>query len=164
MFDTMIYDGKKYVDFEINELGQIRNRRTNHIYKFSTDKAGYLRVSIPLGKRGCVKIIRVHKAVAETYIPNPNHLPVVHHKDENKRNPHITNLEWVTHKQNTNYHLMKESEKTEFFNNRKLSKTDVEHIRESKGKISALKLAKYYDVSKTTIINVQKRIYYMNIA
>lgn len=164
MFNTMIYDGKKYTNFEINELGQIRNLKTNHIYKFSTDRAGYLRVSIPLGKRGSVKIIRVHKAVAETYLPNPHHLPVVHHKDENKRNPCISNLEWVTHKQNTDYHLAKESEKTEFFNNRKLSKIDVEDIRNSKGKISIRKLAKYYNVSRTTIINVQKRILYKNIA
>lgn len=164
MFDTMIYDGKKYTNFEINELGQIRNLKTNHIYKSYADKAGYLRVSIPLGKRGNVKSIRVHKAVAETYLPNPNHLPVVHHKDENKRNPHIGNLEWVTYKQNTNYHLAKESENTEFFNNRKLSKADVEHIRDSKGKISLRKLAKYYDVSKTTILNVQKRKCYINIA
>ena len=164
MYKKLIYNGIEYSNFEIDEYGNIKNLKTNHIYKFSTDKSGYLRVCIPMGKRGKVKIIRVHKAVAETYIPNPYGLPSVHHKDENKMNPHVSNLQWVNHKQNTNYHWRKESEKTEMYNNRKLSSDNVKYIRAQKGLISSSALARKFNVSKTTIINVQNSKFYVNIA
>ena len=45
----------------------------------------------------------VHRLVAITYIPNPDNLPLVNHKDENKQNNNINNLEWVTVQQNTIY-------------------------------------------------------------
>lgn len=45
----------------------------------------------------------VHRLVAKSFLPNPNHYPVVNHKDENPRNNDVSNLEWCTHKYNTNY-------------------------------------------------------------
>lgn len=45
----------------------------------------------------------VHRLVAATFIPNPNHYRCVNHKDENKLNNHYSNLEWCTHQYNTNY-------------------------------------------------------------
>lgn len=113
-----------------------------------------------MGKRGSVKCVKVHKAVAETYLKNPNNYPVVHHKDENKQNPKIENLEWVTSQQNTRYHLKEVSKTTEFFNNRKLRKEDVDFIR-GQGKSMSLKcLADKYGVSKTTISNVRNNRLY----
>ena len=46
---------------------------------------------------------RIHRLVAETFIPNPDNLPEVNHKDENKLNNEASNLEWCTHKYNSNY-------------------------------------------------------------
>lgn len=46
--------------------------------------------------------------MAETFIPNPNNLPEVNHKDENKQNPKVNNLEWCTPKYNSNYGTRKE--------------------------------------------------------
>ena len=65
------------------------------------DYKGYLRLS--LCKEGKLKLFRIHRLVAEAFIPNPNNLPQVNHKDENKENNCISNLEWCTNEYNHNY-------------------------------------------------------------
>ena len=52
---------------------------------------------------GSVKSKLVHRLVAEAFIPNPNNLPQVNHKDENRANNSISNLEWCDGKYNSNY-------------------------------------------------------------
>lgn len=46
------------------------------------------------------KMVTLHRVIAENFIPNPNNYPEVNHKDGNKRNNHVDNLEWCTPKQN----------------------------------------------------------------
>lgn len=58
---------------------------------------------INLSKDGKQKGHMVHRLVAEAFIPNANNLPFINHKDENKTNNHISNLEWCTAEYNTNY-------------------------------------------------------------
>ena len=65
------------------------------------DYKGYLRLN--LCKEGKQKPFKVHRLVAQAFIPNPNNLPQVNHKDENKENNCITNLEWCTNEYNHNY-------------------------------------------------------------
>ena len=165
MWKNLIYDNKKYDNFIINENGEIKNLKTNHIYKKTLHKlSGYIIVTLPMGERGKVKSIRLHKALAETFIPNPNKYKVVHHKDENKTNCSLDNLEWTTPKKNTNYHLYELSKKTKFFNNRKFIKKEIEFIRNNKGTISYNNLAKMFNVSKTTISDIMNdKIYNNNI-
>lgn len=100
--------------YEINNLGEIRSldreviysNGVKHIHKGKMlkprkDKYGYL--NIVLNKNGKSKTFKVHRLVAITFIPNPNNLPEVNHKDENKLNNSINNLEWCTSKYNCNY-------------------------------------------------------------
>lgn len=67
----------------------------------SKHKSGYLYVM--LSKDGLDYMKRVHRLVAEAFVPNPDNLPCVNHKDENKRNNVSSNLEWCTHQYNINY-------------------------------------------------------------
>lgn len=59
---------------------------------------GYALVS--LSKNGKKKKFRIHRLVAEAFIPNPNNYPCVNHIDGNKLNNNVNNLEWCTEKQN----------------------------------------------------------------
>ena len=62
---------------------------------------GYVMMS--LSKEGIVKHFCLHRLVAEAFIPNPNNFKCINHKDENKLNNSVDNLEWCTHKYNDNY-------------------------------------------------------------
>lgn len=162
MLLNLVYNSVIYNNFLISEDGRVKNVKTNHIYKNYTNNKGYVVLTLPMGNRGKVKTIRLHKALAEIFIPNPNGYKIVHHKDENKSNFSLSNLEWTTNKLNTQYHLQELNKNTPFFNNRKLTKKDIDFIKNNKGKISYSKLAILFNVSKTTIVNVMNDKLYNN--
>lgn len=145
----LVYGNVTYNQFLIDVDGNVLNTKTGKVYKKSFRKAsGYLYAYLPLGQRGKTKAVRIHKAVAETFIPNPLGLECVNHIDEDKTNCNVSNLEWVTSKENTNKHLALHPTT----NNRKLTKEAVEDILQSN--LSRKELAKKYKVSKVTISNV----------
>lgn len=71
------------------------------IRKLSYTTEGYSYVV--LAKEGVNKTFLVHRIVAKTFIPNPENLPCVNHKDENKQNDFVENLEWCTYSYNNTY-------------------------------------------------------------
>lgn len=71
------------------------------VLKQTTAGRGY--ASVMLSKNGVTKRWNVHRLIALTFIPNPNNLPEVNHKDENKTNNIWANLEWCDSKYNANY-------------------------------------------------------------
>jgi len=86
--------------YEISEYGDIKNVKTGKIRKTRINKKhGY--IDIDLYKEGICQWKRVHRLVAETFIDNPNNLPIVMHLDNNKTNNHYTNLKWGTISENT---------------------------------------------------------------
>jgi len=90
--------------YEISNLGKVKSLKygKERILKSSKNKVGYLMVS--LFKDGKHKIYKVHRLVASAFIPNNDLFKTeVNHKDENKENNNIENLEWCTHKYNINY-------------------------------------------------------------
>lgn len=89
----------KNTNYEVSNYGRVKNTITNFILKQAIDKYGYPKIHIvDINKNNMYKTI--HRLVAETLLPNINNLPQVNHKDGNKLNNHITNLEWVTVKEN----------------------------------------------------------------
>lgn len=98
-----------YSLYEVSNYGRIRsnNPKTHKnpiIMRQYPDKDGHLKIRLYLN--GSVKNFFVHRIVASAFIPNPQQLPVVNHKDENPANNHVDNLEWCTVQENTIYNNM----------------------------------------------------------
>lgn len=87
--------------YQASTLGNIKNIKTNKTLKPFKNTNGYYQVE--LWKNGKGKQIVVHKIIAKTFLSNPSNLPQINHKDENKTNNSIDNLEWCTAKYNSNY-------------------------------------------------------------
>ena len=87
--------------YEVSNKGNVRNVRRNTLLKLSKNRYGYIQVY--LYKNGIRTVFRVHRLVAEAFIPNPDNLPQINHKNEDKSNNCVENLEWCTAKYNNNY-------------------------------------------------------------
>jgi hypothetical protein len=100
---------KEYPMYEISSLGRVRSyfkpgggtRTVPKLLCNKIDRVGYS--FIHLKNDNGRKPLRIHRLVAEAFLPNPNNLPVVNHKDENKLNNNVDNLEWCTEQYNNNY-------------------------------------------------------------
>lgn len=88
---------------EVSNEGRVRSllSGTPRIIKTSIDAKGYhrIRVTIEREKKG----FKLHREVAKAFIPNPDNKPQVNHKDGNKTNNSVANLEWVTNKENSHH-------------------------------------------------------------
>ena len=89
--------------YEVSNWGGVKSLKfgKEKILKPQKDKDGYLQVT--LCKNNIKKVYKVHRLVAEAFLDNPNNYKEVNHKDENKTNNVVTNLEWCDRKYNQNY-------------------------------------------------------------
>ena len=87
--------------YEVSSEGRVRNVKTGKILKPINNGLGYLFVS--LYKNRTEKKHYLHRLVAQAFIQNPNKLPEVNHKDEIRTNNNLDNLEWISHRDNSNY-------------------------------------------------------------
>ena len=78
-----------------NTTGKIRNRLTKKSMSLTSDNSGYIRIKI-INDNGKSKTQSLHRLVAMTFLSNPNNKPTVNHKDHNKLNNNVENLEWAT--------------------------------------------------------------------
>lgn len=90
---------KKYPNYSINEKGEMKSVFVSKLLKPRKSKNGYFTYQIH--QDGIIKNEYIHRLVAETFIPNPNNFPQVDHIDGNKSNNHVSNLRWVSPRENT---------------------------------------------------------------
>lgn len=97
--DIVGYEGL----YSISNLGRVASHQWGkyRILRQRTGARGYLRVN--LSKDGILKTFKVHRLVAEHFLPNPGGLIEINHKDEDKSNNRFDNLEWCTRSYNVNY-------------------------------------------------------------
>lgn len=136
---------------------ELFRRKAAILLKQANHTNGYKIVS--LSRYGVSVDTSIHRLVAAAFIPNPNGLPVVNHKDGNKTNNHVGNLEWCTHKEN-NDHAMQAGlaaigEKT---GSAKLRPDLILSIRAKRNTgVYLKKLAAEYGVSTCTISQICRR-------
>lgn len=103
-----------YGKYQVSNMGNVRSiartiiRRNGRKQQIESKmlvsrKSGCGYLYVTLHNEGKKETIRVHRLVASLFLKNPNNLPVVNHKDENKQNNNVDNLEWCTQQYNIMY-------------------------------------------------------------
>jgi len=108
------YEGK----YQVSNLGRVKSlarpmrgayHNKEHILKSCIDRKGY--ENIQLCNDGKVKHHKIHRLIAQAFIPNPENKPCINHIDHNRSNNILSNLEWVTHRENL-LHMIKAGRNT----------------------------------------------------
>lgn len=102
--------------YEVSDTGMVRSRKSDH-YRLLKQKynrfTGYY--AVDLRKDGKCKTCSVHRLVAMAFLPNPDGLPYVNHKDEDKTNNSVENLEWCTSEYNNLYSSYKRRKRVDAY-------------------------------------------------
>lgn len=104
----------------VSNFGDIYSAKTNKLLKKSDDGYGYDQVNLYYG--GKVHPIKVHRLVAEAFVPNPLNKPQVNHKDRNRKNNFFENLEWCT---NTENNRNRKDNLLIVYNNKKMTTIEI---------------------------------------
>lgn len=152
---------KGFPYYEITMEGEIYSLKT---FKWLIPQLCQRYLYINLRKDNKTHFCRIHRLVAKTFIPNPDNLPCVNHKDGDRLNNRVDNLEWCTHQENIN-HAMKNNLHCYGTKNgaSKLTEKEVKEIREMKGLLYQKDIAAAYGVSKDLIWKIQNNYNWKHI-
>lgn len=143
-------DGRVFRHFKTKDPSEVKSHKHS--------KTGYRQLTLSHG--GVQKCVLLHRLVALYYIPNPEFLPAVNHKDGDKNNNSRFNLEWVTAGENNrhSYEIGKRSAVGEYNGQAKLSESQVIEIRRlcSTG-LSRAEIGKRFSVHMSTIGEMARR-------
>ena len=145
--------------YRVTEDGLVWSKYKDGYLKTVVTEKGYLKVELRLANQR--RKIGIHRLVAEAFLPNPGNLPEVNHKDGDKTNNHVTNLEWCTHSENMKHAYLTGLEKAvsgASHYRSKLTQEQADYIRKVYKRrdldFGGNALAKKYGVSLWTIMNV----------
>jgi len=132
----------------ISKEGQVYSTKTNKIREIEINENGYCRIRLMDGtKQG--KKFYIHRLVAEAYIPNPNNYNQVNHKDLNKHNNDVNNLEWCSEAMNMQHNADNKPE-----NSKKIFQFDLLDKNKLIGTYNSIKEAsEKTNTNKTSIIH-----------
>lgn len=142
---------ENYPDYDIRSYGRVKSykRSNGRLMSLSSDGQGYLKVNFDIGGKN--KSIKVHRLVASAFLKEVKGKNYVNHKDGNKKNNHISNLEWVTPSENTRHAFdngLNVARKCEDHPLAKLRKDDVLEIRQlAKCNVPVKSIASRFDIS-----------------
>lgn len=141
--------------YEVSNLGNVRSLLTGNLMKLGVTPFGYLRVNLRYANCRKYKSFFVHRLVASAFIPNPRGCKEVNHKDSNRQNNKVTNLEWCTRKENVkhSFEFGNASNKGLRNPNSKLTLEDVEAIRAlaKTKRFYNKKIAKFFRISAAMV-------------
>ena len=151
--------------YEVSDIGRVRHVGGNPI-KLRVRPTGY--VSACLSNHGARRYVAVHRIVASAFIPNPNGKPEVNHKDGDRSNNDVRNLEWVTRSENERhaYRVLKKEPNRPWAGKprrfaRRFTDEQIRSIRDDSRPCSII--GSDYGVSKTTIQNIKKHKVYREV-
>lgn len=104
-FDCEVWLPYKDSNYKVSNLGRVVNKKGKQI-KAIKQPTGYYKVMLYIN--GKYKYIWRYRLVAETFIDNPDNLPMINHMDETHDNDRLDNLQWCTAKYNSNYGTLRE--------------------------------------------------------
>lgn len=147
---------KGFENYLVSSLGNVKtiNGKLKKVVYDSKNDYGY----VELWKNNKGKKFRIHRLVAETFIPNTLGKEQVNHIDGDKKNNCVSNLEWVTPKENIRHAIENDLSSIKYGSKNlasKLKEEDVKYIRENARINKSVKeLSEIYNVSTTTIYNI----------
>lgn len=146
--------------YEISNLGNVKSLLTGKLMKLGITPFGYLRVNLRYANCRKYKSYFVHRLVASAFIPNPKNYKEVNHKDSNRQNNKVTNLEWCTREENIRHSFKfgNASNKGLRNPNAKLNLEDVEAIKAlaKTNRFYHKKIAKFFRISSSMVDNIVK--------
>ncbi len=163
---------KNFEHYYVDENGNVYSKKTGKLKKLSLILTHYGYYEVQLSSSLNKLRAKVHRLVAECFIPNPNNLPQVNHLDGDKLNNHVSNLEWCTPKDN-----LKHARENGLNNSKpipngrgeknsrsKLTESLVLEIRKKASKsITHKQLGIDYGVAESTISGIVSRIRWKHI-
>ncbi len=159
LFDIVGYEGL----YSISQDGNVYSWKTKKYLKPQLQRNGYLTVQLYLEKKS--RVLPIHRLVAQTFLSNPLNLRTVNHKDFDKSNNNVSNLEWMSHQENSLHSSMRGIYNGENNGNSKLTKQQVIEIRQKYKfrKYTYEDLSKEYGVLKTYIGRIINRVVWNHI-
>ena len=159
--------------YEVSNIGSVRRMagspktKTTHLLKHTPHTAGYPTVMLCRESRPNRQL--VHRLVAFAFFGARGDAFEVNHKDGNKHNANLENLEWVTCKENMRHAVRTglyppHGCKGEAHGRAKLTEMDVKIIRDLKGKVKQVELAEEFSVSQPVISAIQLRKTWKHVA
>lgn len=145
--------------YEVSDLGRVKSfpKHTYNFFRILKPKhtKGYLFLGLCKNKKVAAK--RIHRLVAEAFIPNPENKPTVNHKKGIKTDNRVTEIEWNTILEN-NIHAytsgLKKPKKSIDCNFSKLSENEIKQIKENQNNLNQRELGELHNVSQSNISNI----------